>query len=152
MNVVKTAAVTAQSSNIYMKTIIINAGKNHQLDNNFAVINERGLVGKTILISKNKSKVMLINDQNSSIPVKSTNREFYAIVNGSSDGKYLISSFVKNNNTPLVGDTLVTSGNANIFPRDILVGRIVNISDGKFIALPFVDFKNLEFVQIIKNN
>ena len=55
-NVIKTAAVTAQSPNIYMKTIVINAGKNHQIDQNFAVINERGLVGKILSVSNNNSK------------------------------------------------------------------------------------------------
>ena len=40
----------------------------------------------------------------------------------------------------------------NIFPKNILVGKIISISDEKLIALPFVDLKNLEFVQIISKN
>ena len=48
--------------NIYSKTIVINAGINHQIDNNFAVINERGLVGKVLSVSNNNSKILLIND------------------------------------------------------------------------------------------
>ena len=42
-------------------------------------------------------------------------------------------------------------GNANIFPNDILVGKIIDINDKKIIALPFVDLRNLEFVQVINN-
>ena len=45
------------------------------------------------------------------------------------DGKYLISSFIKDDKMPNIGDILVTSGNANIYPKDILVGKIINIID-----------------------
>ena len=94
----------------------------------------------------------MINDQNSSIPVKSHNRDFFAIMKGSPEGKYLVSSFIKDNQKPLVGDILVTSGRVNIYPQNILVGKIINVSNDKIIALPYVDIKNIEFVQIIKNN
>ena len=151
MNVVKTAIVIAQSPEIYSKTIVINAGKNHQIDNNFAVINERGLVGRVLSVSNNNSNILLINDVNSSIPVKLMDQNFFAIMSGTRNGKYLISAFVKDEKIPNIGDILVTSGNANIFPQDILVGKIINITDKKIIALPFADLRNIEFVQVINN-
>ena len=95
---------------------------------------------------------MLINDQNSSIPVKSMQGNFYAILHGTPNGRYLVSSFIKDNYMPQLGDILVTSGNANIYNKDILVGKVVKISENEILVLPFVDFKNFEFVQIIKNN
>ena len=124
----------------------------NQLDKNFPVINEKGLVGKIIIVTKNNSKVLLITDQNSAVPVRSMNREFYAVMTGSKDGKYLISSFIKDNQKPLIGEILITSGRVNIYPKNILVGQVIGISNEKVIAVPFVDTKNLEFVQIIKNN
>ena len=151
MNVVKTVAVTAQSPSIYSKTIVINAGKNHQIDKDFAVINERGLVGKILSVSDKSSKILLINDQNSSIPVKLMNQDFFAVMKGTKDGKYLISAFIKDDKMPNTGDIFVTSGNANIFPNDILVGKIIDINDENIIVLPFVDLRNLEFVQVINN-
>ena len=110
------------------------------------------LVGKIIFVTKNNSKILLINDQNSSVPVQSVSGNFFAIMKGSSDGKYLESSFIKDNKKPLLGDILVTSGRANIYPYNILVGKIIKITEEKIIALPFVDTKNLEFLQIVKNN
>ena len=145
----KTAIVTLQSPNIYSKTINVNAGLDDQIQQNYAVINERGLVGKIISVSNKNSKVLLINDNNSSIPVKIMGRDYLAIVNGSPDGKFLISSFTKDDKKSKIGDILVTSGNANIFPKDVLVGKIVRVTDKNFIALPFVNLQNLEFVQIV---
>ena len=46
---------------------------------------------------------------------------------------------------------LVTSGNAKIFPRDILVGKVIEVKEDHYIALPYVDFKNLNYVQVVKS-
>ena len=116
------------------------------------VINERGLLGKVISSSQNNSKVILINDQNSSVPVTTISNNFYAIIKGSSDGKYLTSSFIKSNTKPKVGDLLITSGSTKTFPKDILVGKIIKVEEDNFLALPYVDFDNLGFVQVININ
>ena len=47
------------------------------------------------------------------VPVKTLNGDFYAIIKGSPDGKFLISSFIKDNKYPKIGDLLITSGISN---------------------------------------
>ena len=108
-----------------------------------------GLVGKVISSSENNSRILLINDQNSSVPVTTMSKKFNAIIKGTTDGKYLTSAFIKDEKKPKIGDVLLTSGNAKIFPSDILVGKVIKISEDSFLALPYVDFNNLEFVQVI---
>ena len=152
INVIKTASVISQSSKIYAKTILINAGLDHGVSEDMAIINERGLVGKIISSTNNNSKVILINDQNSSVPVKTISNKFFAIIKGTSDGKYLTSLFMKDEKRPKVGDLLLTSGNTKTFPKDILVGKVINVSEDNFLALPYVDFDNIEFVQVINTN
>ena len=149
LNIIKTAIVTSQSPSIYSKSIIINAGTELGILEDQAVINERGLIGKILSVSNKNSKVLLINDQNSSVPVKSMSGDFYAIVKGTLNGKYLTSSFIKGNKKPKIGDVLITSGSAKTFPQDLLVGKIIKIDQNNFIALPYVDFDNLSFVQVI---
>ena len=149
INVVKTASVISQSPGFYSKTITINAGIKHDVYNDLIVINERGLVGRIIDTSNNNSKILLINDQNSSVPVKTLSKNFFAIITGNNDGKYLTSSFIKDEKLPKVGDMLLTSGSTEAFPSDILVGKVIKINKNNFLALPYVDFDNLEFVQVI---
>ena len=151
VEVIKTASVISHLKDFYSNTATINAGLNSNIRKDLAVINEKGLVGRTIIVSNKHSKILLINDQNASIPVKIISDKAYAMVKGSLDGKYLISSFLKDNKMPKVGDLLVTSGNAKIFPRDILVGKVVKVNKDHFIALPYVDFNNLDYVQVIKS-
>ena len=150
LKIVKTAAVIAQSPNFYSNAVIINAGLEQGISVDQVVINEKGLVGKIIEVSKNNSKVLLINDQNFSISVKNINNNFQAIISGSSNDKFLKSSFIKNQKKPRVGELLITSGRAKLFPQNIAVGKIVMIKNDEIFALPFVDTKNLNFVQIIK--
>ena len=150
-NLIKTATVISRSPNIYSKTAIINAGIIDKISEDMIVINARGLVGKVVNVSNKNSKVLLINDIHSSVPVKILNKDYYAIISGSQNGKFLYSSFVKNENKAQIGDILVTSGNTSLYPKDILVGKIIDISDKKIIALPYVNFQNLEIIQIINN-
>ena len=151
VDVLKTASVINQTPGFYSKIITINAGLNYNIKKDLAVINEKGLVGKTIFSSDKNSKVLLINDPSSSIPVKTLSDKSYSILKGSSNSRYLISSFTKDNKLPRLGDLLVTSGNAKIFPRDILVAKVVEVKDDHFIALPYVDFNNLNYVQVVKS-
>ena len=109
------------------------------------------MVGKIITSSNQNSKVLLINDQTSSVPVKNLSDKSYSIVQGTANGKYLISAFIKDEKLPKVGDLLVTSGNAKIFPRDILVGKVILVQEDYYLALTYVDFNNLDYVQVIKS-
>ena len=46
---------------------------------------------------------------------------------------------------------VVTSGSAQIFPSNILVGKIVKTTKDQYFVLPFVDFKNIDYVQVVEN-
>jgi len=151
VKIIKTASVINQTTDLYVNTVTINAGLDHKVKEDLAVINEKGLVGKTINSSNKNSKVLLINDQTSSVPVKNLSDKSYSIVRGTANGKYLISSFIKDETLPKVGDLLVTSGNAKIFPRDILVGKVILVQEDYYLALTFVDFNNLDYLQVIKS-
>ena len=151
VDIIKTASVINQSPGIYTKLVTINAGINFNIEKDLAVINEKGLVGKIIFSSNKNSKILLVNDPTSSIPVRTLSDSSYSILSGTSDGKYLISSFTKDNILPKVGDLLVTSGNAKIFPRDILVAKVIKVNLDNYIALPYVDFNNLNYVQVVKS-
>ncbi len=152
VNHVKTTQVISRSPTFYKQSILINAGQNDQVKKNQIVRDAHGLVGRIIEVNNTFSKALLINDKNSNVSVKSLNNNFYAIVSGSSKGSYLESKYIKNNKQPIIGDILVTSGMADTFPKDIPVGQIINIKDNKAIIIPFVNFNNLELLQIVKIN
>ena len=50
---------------------------------------------------------------------------------------------------PKLGDIVVSSGTAQMFPVDLLVGKITKIEKDRFYVLPFVDFSNIDYVQVV---
>ncbi|GIR14187.1 MAG: rod shape-determining protein MreC [Candidatus Pelagibacterales bacterium] len=149
LTLVKTASLINRNDTIYSKLINLNAGYEDKIKKNMSAINERGLVGKVIDTTANNSRVILLTDPNLSISVKSISDEIFSLLTGNGDGKYLVSSFVKENKMPRLGDIVVTSGTAQIFPVDLLVGKVAKVEKNRFFVLPFVDFENIDYVQIV---
>ena len=149
LKLVKTASLTNRNDGLFAKLININAGYEHNIKENMTAINERGLVGKIIHTEEIYSRVLLLTDPNMSVSVKTISDEIFSLISGAGDKKYLISSFIKDNKMPKVGDIVVTSGTAQIFPADILVGKISKVEKDRFYVLPFVDFNNIDYVQVV---
>ena len=92
---------------------------------------------------------MLITDINSSVPVKTLSQDIQAIVSGQSNSLLLKLKFIKENQVPRIGEILVTSGNADMFPPNIAVGKVYKIENNVVYVKPFVDFNKLEFVNVV---
>ena len=50
---------------------------------------------------------------------------------------------------PKIGDIVLTSGTAQIYPVDLLVGKVSKIEKDRFYVLPYVDFNNIDYLQIV---
>ena len=150
LTLVKTASIVSRSDFLFNKMININTGFKDGVINDMAVVNHRGLIGRTVDTSISSSRVLLLTDPNSTISVKTISNKNYSLLQGSDDGIHLVSAFNKGENMPKVGDLVVTSGSAQVFPSDILVGKIVKLLENKFYVLPFVDFKNINYVQVVE--
>lgn len=150
LSLVKTASLISRNDFMFSKMININAGLKDNIINNMAVVNHRGLVGRTVDTSISNSRVLLLIDPNSSIAVKTISNNHYSLLQGSEDGVHLLSSFSKGEQIPKVGDLVVTSGSAQVFPSDILVGKIIKTTKNNFYVLPFVDFKKINYVQVVE--
>ena len=149
LTLVKTASLINRNDTIYSKLINLNAGYEDKIEKNMSAINERGLVGKVIETTSSNSRVLLVNDPNFTLSIKTVSDEIFSIVTGAGDKKQLVSKFIKNNNMPKVGDIVVTSGTAEVFPVDLLVGKISKVENDRFYVLPFVDFNNIDYLQIV---
>ena len=149
LNLIKTASLTNRNDGLYSKLININAGYDHSIVKNMSAINERGLVGKVVQVNQSNSRVLLLTDPNMSVSVKTISDGAFSLLSGMGDGKYLTSSFIKGEKMPKIGDIVVTSGTAQVFPSDLLVGRVDKIEKDRFYVLPFVDFNNIDYVQIV---
>lgn len=136
------------------RTLVLSEGSNDGLQRNMAVISTQGVVGKIIAVSPDASRVLLIDDHNSALDAFDQRSRARGIVAGVVDDG-LTMKYVDRTDDVKPGDTVVTSGMDGIFPRGLLIGRIVQVSQkgpGLFLKIkvkPAVDFSRLEQILVL---
>lgn len=168
----KEAIETAKQSNfslLAVKTIgldsandfiLIDKGLEDGIAENMPVISsQKVLYGKVFKTYKNFSKVMLISSTASTIDVQIQNNDLLEPpIYGAVKGKGRLSLYldlVSSDSEIKEGDTLITSALEGIFPRDLLVGRVINSSKNDLKPFqtaeiqPFFDVKNIDNLFLI---
>lgn len=141
-----TAEVVDIFSNEFNRSLIINIGTEEEVSEGNLVCNSSGLIGRVIEVTKDWSRVLLITDVNSNIPVKIGKAN--AILAGT-NSKFLKISIIHEDIEINEGDVVETSGYGSIFKSGILVGNVVKVHD-KFFIEPAVQFSNLKYVIILR--
>ncbi len=136
------------------RTITLDVGADDGITRNMPVVTGRGLVGRVSEIGPGWSRVLLIIDTSSSVNALTQSTRVSGSVQGQPDGSLIMHSILQGD-VVSVGDTVFTSGLGGNFPRQILIGQIVEVERKDYelyqsaIVQPTVDFEHLETVLII---
>ncbi|MBR4904700.1 MAG: rod shape-determining protein MreC [Selenomonadaceae bacterium] len=152
------ASVIGRESATWSSVIIINRGTFDGVANNMAVVTEMGLVGHVMEAGINSSKVQLLLDPRSSVGTLIQRPE--SRVAGIVEGDIKNPNFPHMVNIPKdsdvqVNDMVVTSGYGGVYPKGLVVGKIIEIHNEEGGLLKYgvidtsVDFQKLEDVAII---
>lgn len=152
------AKVIANSINLYKNFITINRGSADGILPGMAAISNDGAVGKVKSVSENYSVLIsLLNvDEQISCVIKRTNH-FGSVRWDGLHMRYSNLLFIPRHATPVVGDSVITSGYNAVFPEGILVGVISQASlkeEANFWDIRIElsqDFGRLSFVEVIKS-
>ena len=128
------ARVTNMSASPYLSSSLsIDVGLESGIKKNYPVITSRGIIGKTTIVGDNVAIVQLINDVNFRLSVRIKPSGSTGILRWLDGDLYLIKEVQKNANVN-IGNKVVTSGFSDIFPNNLPVGEVVNITDerGRF--------------------
>lgn len=136
------------------KTITINKGTADGLRVGLPVVTERGVAGRTIETSWHAARVLLLIDENSNIDALIQRSRAQGILQGAgADGCNL--KYVSKAEEVLVGDVIITSGLAGVFPKGLPLGTVRASSrreGGLFQRIevsPTIDFGKLEEVLVV---
>ena len=133
------------STKVNQRIITINKGRNDDVKEGSAVINNFGLIGQIYNVYDNSSEVTsLISDQ-FGVPAMLETGLQNSILYG--DGKNLIIPFSSVYNKIYIGDIYVTSGLDKIYPKGIKIGRVASItptSDKQFVKIIIIPFTRPE--------
>ncbi|MAI02298.1 MAG: rod shape-determining protein MreC [Rickettsiales bacterium] len=149
-----TAKVIANSSGSYIKTVTLNVGKVNSIKIGNAVINNWGMVGRVIQVGKKTSRVLLITDINSQIPIYFEKSKHKAILIGKNSDLLEI-KFLKSRVFLIDNDRVFTSGEGGVLPRGLKVGTYIkslNSDINKIKILPTRNWDRLDNLMIVLND
>jgi len=139
----------------WFNSIIIDKGISDGVKKNMAVATHRGLVGRIVSADSRTAKVLLILDQRSAVGGMIQRSRDIGVVKGS-ESNYCYIEYLSHDADVKVNDVVITSGLGSIFPKGIIIGKIVGIKKEshdlfqKVIVRPEVDFTKLEEVFVVK--
>ena len=146
------AKVLIDKESPFLKSIIINKGSKDKLKIGMAVADEVYLVGKIIEVNYTNSRVLLLSDLNSKIPVVLEPIGMQAVVSGTGGDVGKIQYTKEEYGAQIKNKKIIayTSGQGGLFKPGLPVGKISkdNINEINF----FSDFKQLEYVKIISHS
>ncbi|WP_375330339.1 rod shape-determining protein MreC [Candidatus Tisiphia endosymbiont of Nemotelus uliginosus] len=141
------AKLLSVSLNPFSKTALLSAGAKHGVAIDQIVTNSKGLVGRVIQVSNNYSKIILVNDVNSRIPITTTSSKEKGIMSGYGNGSKIL--YLSKNHLVQKGEKVITSGYGNIYPYGITVGYVNKANSENVLVKPIVDLSKTKFVSIL---
>ncbi|MCD4696011.1 MAG: rod shape-determining protein MreC [Bacteroidales bacterium] len=138
--------------------LILNKGLKHGIQKDMGVISSGGVVGTVVEVSQNFARVMSVLHIRNKINARiKKNRHLGNLEWNGKDYKFGLLTDIPSHVELLKGDSIITSGNSNIFPEGISIGIVeeyYNNAGNKFntAVINFtVDFNNLYDVYVILN-
>ena len=115
--------VLVDKESLFLKSVILNKGFNSGLKKGMPVLKGPYFVGRITEVNYLSSRVLLISDLNSKIPVLIEPKGYQAIMSGTS-GDFALLDFLPKNHQLEVGNLVFTSGTGGIFFSGIPIGRV----------------------------
>jgi len=143
------ARVVGDSGGPFVRTLMLNAGGEDGVRKGEAVVNGDGLVGRVVEAGNRSSRVLLLTDLNSRVPVVLEQSRFRAVLEGDNTDVLRL-SFLTDLDEIEIGDRVMTSGHGGIFPSGIPVGAVAAIEGDNVRVAPLVAFGKLEFVRVLR--
>ena len=109
-----------------------------------------GLIGRVIETGRWASRILLLTDGASNVPVRLVRDGTPAIASGRGDGGIELKTLEVGRNPFRVGDILVTSGIGGIYPPGIPVARVIRIEGEQTIARPVADPASLDYAMVLR--
>ena len=144
------AKIIVDHDSPFLKSIIINKGSKDNIKIGTNVYDQSYLIGRVIEVNFKTSRVLLLSDLNSNIPVTIAPQNIQAIITGSGDNygeiKYIKDGFIDDFTEKSI---VYTSGTGAIFKSGIPIGRLKKIENDvstKYNVEFYSDFSQLKYV------
>jgi rod shape-determining protein MreC len=153
------AQLVLDSGGPFVRTLVANAGGDHGVRVGYIAVNENGLVGRVVSVGRRSSRVLMLDDYSSRIPVLGEASRVRAVLAGqAARAPELITpyqvqaprlDFIVGAQSLREGERVITSGDGGIFPRGIPVGVARRQGDGSWRVALSAAQRPIDFVRLI---
>ncbi len=140
--------VLADYNSPFSQSLIINGGINIDVKKGDVLVTNNGLLGHVIEVGTKTARALKVTDYYSRLPVSIGTNRITGIMTGDNTSFPKIIALPEEA-TVTVGDYVMTSGDAGVYPSGIPVGRILAVENGEVSIELFEKSENLEFVRAI---
>ena len=143
------AKVLIDKESPFLRSIVVNKGTKDKIELGMAVLDGSYLIGKIVEVNYSTSRVLLISDLNSKIPVTIEPGNIQSILSGTgkSNGKI---QYLKNEELIEKTSIVYTSGSGGLFKSGIPIGKInkLKVEDENYVNY-FSNLSQLTFVKLV---
>ena len=143
-----TARVIGIGGGAFERNVLISAGASDGVRRNLPVVDESGVIGRTIQVGRWTSRVLLVTDLNSRVPVRLERTGDLAIAEGQNEA-FMLLRFLPQGVVVREGDRLLTSGHGGAFPPDLPVARVVEVVDDFIRLEPLGILGKLDYIRVL---
>jgi len=145
---VQVAKIIIDKDSPFLRSLIVNKGSKNNIKLGMAVLDGSYLIGKVIEVNYLTSRILLLSDLNSKIPVIIEPGSFQSILSGTGRNHGIIQYF-KESYSIETDSTVYTSGAGGLFKAGIPIGKIKKSELNEEKKVEFLsDFSQLRFVKI----
>ena len=141
------AKVIIDKQSPFLRSIIINKGSKNSIKKGMPVLSNNYLIGKVVEVNYLTSRVLLLSDLNSKIPVTLEPNSIQSILSGDGNTSGTI-QYTKENVSINNKSIVYTSGSGGLLKPGIPIGKVIK-NGNKYNVDFFIDFSQLRYVNII---
>ena len=143
------AKVLVDKKSPFLRSIIVNKGSRDGIELGMAVMDKSYLIGKIVEVTFTTSRVLLLSDLNSKIPVDIMPNNIQSILSGTGEHHGVI-QYTRQQSLIENEAIAFTSGAGGLFKSGIPIGKINRDPlNSSIIVNFFSDFSQLRFVKIV---
>ena len=131
----------------YLRSLLINKGFKHGVKLGAGVRSDSYFLGKIVDSNYLTSRILLISDLNSKIPIIIEPGSISAILSGTGNNELGEIEYLPENNNIKEGSIVYTSGSDGVISSGIPVGKII-LDNNQIKVDYFADFTQIDFVKV----
>jgi rod shape-determining protein MreC len=146
-----TGVVLADSGSPFRQSVLLNVGNRDGIRDGWATTDGLGLVGRIFGVGETTSRVILLTDTNSRVPVTIQPSGQRAMLMGDNSSMPVL-EFIEYPEQVRPGDRVVSSAEGAVFPAGLLVGQVVMGPDRRLRTSLAADYARLEFLRVLRSH